>query len=636
MLHLTGDSTLSVSGEMTAHAHIYPGCIMELHAVPEVTLVGSIYVGGALVMTNAPQQSLILAEPASLTFNSTDIMHLECETLDIKANAQFSINNISPFILNATNIIIGGSFIAGELDILPGISSFIVESDGVVNFNPLTPDLYLGEDIDIRGQVTLEKQFSIRQPCNQFLLEKGTLTWPQTVDIITIECAIVKINGVFSPGIISTGSGIDQFTVGSFGTFTLTADGPFLADTISIAGKMYIDNLATVMSHSATDGRVEEMIIHSPGGVLELNKQGLPAQTFAQETNQTCNILKVKSLTVDKTFTAKDLDIDTGIDDVTVNMYGTWTFNPCSTYQIHKIYANGTITSAGPITLIGNGLDKVHEFYIEYGGTVTLDAEVQSSKAWTDSSIVAVHDFKIYGAFKAGRMKNFVTSGSSVEGWDKLEMLVNGTFYFQPEGDFLIDYMYINGLFEAYDTINMTGGDADLIIHVGPKGRMKFDSLVTSAWSDESAVTASEIQTEYGSSWQSGNTKWNVQEALLAGTLYSYPSSDVIIVFLTVLSQGNVEFSRTSHFKGSGLIVNSGATLNIAYMALPEDNLQGSEPSTLLYKTVNIAGQLKAGSLYIGHLGDNVQFCENVYVSGTVDVSSGGYLYDTGPGNYGL
>jgi hypothetical protein len=388
------------------------------------------------------------------------------------------------------------------------------------------------------------------------------------------------------------------------------------------------------MSHLSLDGRVKEMTIHSPSGVLELNRENLPAQNYSEKINQTCNILKVKSLTIDKMFTANDLDIDNGMDDVTVNKDGTWTFNACNTFQIHTIYTNGTITSAGPLSLIGNGLDKVHEFYIEYGGKVTFDAEVQSSRDWTDVSLVGVHDFKVYGAFKAGWMKNYVTSGSTEEGWDKLEILVNGTFYFKPEGNFLIDYMYVNGHFEAYDTVNMTGTDADLIIHMGPKGKMKFDSLVTSDWSEESAVTASQIQMDVGSYWQTGNTKWNVQEALIAGSLYSYPSSDVIIVFFTVQSSGSVEFSRTSHFKGSGFNVNSGATMDIAYMKSPEDISQGSEPSTLLYKTVDIAGTLRAGSLHIGHLGDNVQFCENVYVSGTIDVSSGGYLYDTGPGIY--
>lgn len=636
MIHVAYDSTLNITGKLTAHAHIYEGASIELNAVPDIELISSIYVSGSLTLSYPTQQSLILADPASVTLNSSELTNFECQKLEVQTEAELIINNDAPFTLNTPEIVVDGKLTANIINITENIESFTVGNTGQVSFDPITSEMYFGKEIDIRGKVDLGKFISVKNPCDQFLLEEGTLTWPGTDEIATIECAIVKVNGVFSPGVVSFGSGVDQLTVGSSGTFTLTADGPVRVDSMSIAGKMYVKNLATFESHLAADERIQELTVHHPNGLLSLNTNGLSAQTNSTTSNQTCNILKVKSLTVDKTFTARELDIDVGVDDVTVNRYGTWTFDPCDTFRIYEIYTNGTITSSRPLTLKGKGLDKVHEIHIEYGGKLTLDSTAQTSKAWTGTSVVGVHDFKMYGAFLAGRLRNYVSSteNSSPEGWDNIEMLVNGTFYFESDGQFLIDYMSINGHFETYSAINMTGSDAGLIIHIASKGKMKFDSVVSSGWTNESFVTASEIKMDSGSYWESGNTKWDVIEAKIDGNLRSYPSSENVFVFFTVESNGNVDFSRTSHFKGHGFNVNSGGTMDIAYQHTPEDVSQGMQASTLLYKTVDISGTLKAGSLYIGHLGDNVQFCENVYISGNLDVSQGGYLHDTGPGKF--
>lgn len=630
MIHLTNSTTLTVMEEMSAHAHVYAGSEMNLGAEPEVQLISSIYIQGNMGLTGQ-NQTLILADPAILTVNSDVMRSLTATGIEIQANAELSIqNNNNTFKMMTESFAVEGAFSAGTLNIHNSISTFTVGVAGSVEFDPVSSDMYIGSDIDIRGVVTLGKHVSIVNPCNQFLLETGTLTWPTTSDIITIECSTVTINGQFTPGTVSFGNGTVDFTVGASGIFTFTADGPVLANTVSIAGKMYVNNLATMESGVSADKRIEAFAIHNPGGVLELNKNSLPVQLNGiADANVNCSTLKIKSLTVDKTFEAGDIDIDTGIDAISVGRYGTWNFGPCATFHVHELYTNGTITSKYPLTLEGQGLDKVHEIYIEYGGTITLDSLSQSSKNWAGTSTVGVHDFQMYGKFYAGLLQNVVAGD---EGWDKLDIYKNGTFYFEPAGPFIIDYLYTNGRFESYTSLNMTSVDTDLIIHVDTKGYVKFDSLVSSDWTDESVVKAAQIQTETGSYWQSGNTKWEVTEAIIGGTLYSYPSSEAQFVYFTVTSGGSVDFSRTTLFKGHGFNVNAGGRMDIAYENTPDDTTQGSEASELLFKTVDIAGTLKAGSLHIGHLGNGVQFCENIYISGSLDVSGGGYLYDNGPG----
>ena len=629
MIHVANNAKLTVAEEMNAHAHIYAGCEMNFELEPAVQLVGSIYVQGDMNLSSQ-NQTLILAEPASLTINSSTLSSIEAFGIEIQANTEFIIKN-NEFKFQTESLAIEGVFTAEILKLHNTITHFTVGPAGTADFEPDSSDMYMGSDIDIRGAVNLGKHISIVQPCNQFLLETGSLTWPSTSDIITIECTTVTINAPFTPGSVSFGSGTTDFTVGSSGTFTFTADGPILANTVSIAGKMYVNNMATLESGIAADNRIEAFAVHHPSGLLQLNKNTLPAQlNGTAQPNVNCSTLKIKSLTVDKTFEADDIDIDIGMDSISVGRYGSWNFGPCGSFHVHELYTNGTMTSKYPLTLEGFGLHKVHQIHIEYGGTLTLDSLSQSTKNWAGTSVVGVHDFQMYGKFYAGSLQNFVAGD---EGWDKLDIYKNGTFYFEPEGPFIIDYLYTNGRFESYKSLNMTSVDTDLIVHVDTKGYVKFDSLISSGWTDESAVKAKQIQMETGSYWQSGNTLWEVEEAIIGGTLYSYPSSDAQFVYFTVTSGGNVDFSRTTVFKGHGFNVNSGGTMDIAYQHTPDDPSKGSNASELLFKTVDIAGTLKAGSLHIGHLGNGVQFCENIYISGALDVSGGGYLYDNGPGN---
>lgn len=630
MVHIAHDTTLNILGRMTAHAHVHNGCAMEFLAVPLTGFVSSIYVSGSINFAYPANQALTLAKPSSVTVDSASMTHIDCRTFEIQEGAELHIlNETNLFHLETDEFKVDGSFSAKELNISSKIKKFMVGYKGQVSFDPVSTDMYIGPYIDIRGQVALNKYVSIVYPCNQFLLETGTLTWPATSDVITIECSIVKINSAFNPGIITTGDGIDQFTVGASGTFTLTADGPIWLHTVSISGKMYVINTAILESHKSSDRRIEEVHIHSPNGLLQLNSNNLPARNNSVPTSQSCNILKVKSLTIDKTFNAKDLEVDTGIDDITVNSYGSWSFGPCDTFQVSEIYINGTVVSYYPLTLVGKSRDKVESIKIDIGGTMTLDSVNQNTRKWNDVSIIGVHNFDIYGSVKAGLLKNYV---SASEGWDRLNIFEKGYFSFHSHDQMMIDYMYIFGQFECYSNVSMNGSDTDLIIHIGPSGIMKFDSLITSKWKDQSAVIASRVQMDSGSYWQSGNTQWTVDEAIISGNLYSYPFPDALILHFTIKNGGLVDFSRTSVVKGLDVTVEAGGTFDIEFQHTPDDTSRALSESKLLYKSVIIRGMARAGALYIGHLAENMQLCETVAIFGTLDVSGGGYMYDAGPG----
>lgn len=380
MIHVVDNTKLNINGNLTAHAHIDEGSAVHFIATPTVEIVSTLSVIGTLNLITPDTQSIVLADKASVTINSTSMTSIRCKTLEIQQNTQLVIINQNTFYMETTRITVDGTLLTKELNISNIISHFAVGSNAQVEFDPVTSNMYLGAYIDIRGRVALKKHVSIVYPCSQFLLEAGTLTWPATSDIITIECSIVKINAVFSPGIVSFGAGIDQFTVGSSGKFTFIADGPFLANTVSIAGNMQVKNIATFQSLNSPDHRILEFVIHNPGGVLELNSD-IAAQIDTIKTNQQCNILHVKSLTVDNTFIAGEFDFDTGADDVTVNRYGHWIFSPCDTFHIERLVIRGTTTVIKDhVAIAAMNID------IQAGGRFSADS-VSSNGPGTGNSI---------------------------------------------------------------------------------------------------------------------------------------------------------------------------------------------------------------------------------------------------------
>ena len=630
MIHVIHNTTLDIDGDMTAHAHIHEHSSMNFNADVLVTLISSIHVSGQINLTRPVNQSFVLDSPASLTIDSVSMNRINCKKLEIKEKATMNIADETVlFHLETNEIKVDGNFFAKSLKIYDIIKKFFVGYKGVVEFDPISSDMYIGPYIDIRGRVNIRKYVSIVQPCKQFLLETGTLTWPATSDIIIMECDLVKINSDFSPGIISFGTGVDQFSVHTQGNFVFTADGSVLVNSVSIAGKMYVNNIATLESHNAIDGHIKSFHIHYPAGQLVLSSQNLPAQTNATMINQTCNVLKTKQLTIDKLFNAGDLEIHNGIDEIFVNTHGSWTFGPCKTFNINELYVNGTVTSSYPLSLQGMSREKVQTIHIDTGGNVALSPYAQNTQAFTNVSVIGVHNISIDGTLTVALLKNYIKSN---EGWDRLNIFEKGSFYFRAEGPMMIDYLYVNGHFESRGVVHMNGSDADLIVHIGSKGTVTFDSQTSSDWDDESRVTSSRIQMDSGSIWQSRNTEWVVDEADIFGKLYSHPSSDATFLDFNIKNGGLVDFSRTSVIKGKTLNIDKGGTFDIEYQHVPADTNRGVSESKLLYNTIDVDGMLKAGAIYIGHLDDIVERLDQVSVSGTIDVSGGGYIYDTGPG----
>ena len=619
MVHFGPQVAVTLGQDMTTHCFVYEEATLNV-TTATVNIGAYLYVKGILAST--PDAILTLSAPATVYLETQDVT---ISKMLIEETASMSVSSVNDTVFNfeLETFEVYGDFTAGPLDFL-NITNFIVGSAADVEFDPIDEDEHLGSDIQIRGTVNLGHAVSFKRPCTQLLIDNGELSWNMTgPPNITIECERVVINGPFSPGNVNFGQGIDEFSVGNDGTFTFTALGPVYMNGVSIAGNMYAQNYAEFKSKNGTGNRIDYFIIHSPGGSLTLNNDAQPGYdsngTIIESMN--CSSLHADNVIIDGDFSADTLDIGAGIESLSINGTGSFSFTPCNDYSIHELYVNGTMTSSIPLTLKGTNVERTHDFTIDTNGVVKFDNNVLTSKEWTGTSNLGIHNVEVYGEFHAGRMANRIAADGS---WDSLSVAQGGKFYFEPDGPFILDYMSVNGIFQAYGTIDIytMRAEADLIISVGSNGNVRFDSLISSGWTNLSSVTAETLQTSTSSYVSVGNTRVDIQNLIVGGSFYAYPSQDISAYYFEVTSTGSADISRTVNIDGLEMII--AGTLDVSYQHDPEDTSNGSIPTMITYNDVSVSGTFRAGSI-------NME-ANSLLVSGTMDVSGGGYLSDTGPG----
>ena len=618
VVHVTASSVTSVNGELDVSYVIYPRSTLHIVSGGGVVLDSFIYIRGQIQIDNSTLRSVTVSSQGNVTLDTLELDSIHVKKFEIQNSAQVIIKNEArTFSLTAQEVFLAGSFTAGSLQ-LNQVDVFSVDTTGSVRFDPADSNMLLGVAIDINGTLTLDRYVQFGSPCKSLHID-GLLTWPKTSDTIILDCSDTNINNIFPTANITFGDNIDQLSFGENGRSDFHVIGPVKTKSLHVSGHLNLRNAVVFQAPNISDSRIETVFIHGPSGSLTLNSNG----------DDSCSVMKVRFLIVDGSFEAGNLSIGEGIDEIDIGKSGDWVFDPCGTYHAHEINVDGKLTSRSPIHLEGKDIEMVHVMTVGADGTVTFDSVSGNQRPWSGVSQVALHSLKVSGKFYPGKLKPRVIPGGQ---WDSLEIYEGGTVLLEIEDDFIIDNVYVNGIFTCLNTINMYAKDDDLILLIDSKGTITFDSLVKSSWTSQSKLSASKFIMNEGSQFQSGDTNWTVARADIAGRLYSQPTAEMTMVFCFVNSTGHVDFSCPVTIIGVTFIIHSGGLVDLAFQHDPDIITNGSEPSQLLYREVHIAGKLQAGSLHFGPTDDGTQDCERVDVPGTIDVTGGGYLSDEGPG----
>lgn len=622
MFHGLAESTIRLGRTLASNTAIYYGAILQFTDGSDITLDQDLDIKGKLAFDGL----IKLTIAGNLVLQSQD---LQIEELTVETEAKMTVVGNRTFNLGLTKFSVSGLFKANSIHFLETIEEFYVSSEGKVEFDPQSSEEYFGKIIQLNGIVDLKRHISIKYPCEMFSMD-GTLSWPATGETITLECTVVVINGEWKPGNLSYPSGLDRLSIGPQGVFHFTAVGPILTDSFSVAGEVNIANVAEFKSKNVSNERIEVFIVHSSGS-LKINTGKLPYIALDRDESkvETANHIRAVYLTVGGTLEANELTIGPGIDYITVEKKGVFTFQPVATFEVYKMKVNGVMKSTTSITLKGISDEQVHEVIVGPVGSLLFDN-------WSNASTFSVNSFYLYGEFHAGLLQNHFEGG---DGWTTLDM--NGTMTFDPQRDFLCNNLIVDGSIKVKNPVNiLSDSSTGMYFVVKSRGSIVLDYSVHSStdndfrgpWALRSNITADQFVMESGSRFNTGSAKWVVKSAEIGGTLNSYSLDTVDIEYFRITSTGNVNFHYTTHIVGISMTtessVDSKSVLNMAYEFSPTDLSSGSSDSFIeMSRNVTIGGELYVGSLRVN--------TDVLIISGSVTATGGGYLGGEGEGQYG-
>ena len=618
-------------------------------------------------------------------YPSTDI---SATYFEVKVNGVVNLDSPNCTIVHMQTIKVFGTLSVRTLDIAEGVQLLHIGTQGEVTFTPcrefkmhelyvngkLTSSLPMvlkGTSLEKVNKITIDSSGVVKFDNN--VLASKAWSGSTQLGVHTME-----VSGTFHIGRminrIATNGSWDSFSVLTGGKFYFEPDGDFIVDYVHVNGifRSYIPiNIYTKRSEqdlditigSSGDVRLDSLAISDWTGLSTIIARSLQTDTgsylnsgdtefdldrmviggtfdgypsvhisapYFEVTNTgvvnldspVCTLVHMEIVKIDGHLTVRTFDIGDGVEDLNIGTSGVVYFTPCREFKIHEIYIDGKMTSTLPVILKGTSLEKVHSFTIDSHGVVKLDNDVLSSKLWSGSSQLGIHSMEVSGIFHIGRMVNRIAENGA---WDSLRILAGGEFYFEPDDDFIIDYASLNGIFRAYKPIliHTNRPEQDLAIYVGSRGDIRLDSLLTSGWQGLSNITANILQTETSSYVSAGNTKFYITEKMvIGGTLHAYPSKDIFAPYFEVTSTGLVDLSRTVNIDGQTMTVKG--HMDVSYQHQPENGQSGCKATTITYESVSVSGTLKAGSVQVNS--------NTLSVTGTVDVSEGGYKADNGPG----
>ena len=583
MVHITPYTHVTLNRYTTAHCFIYENAVLR-RVFANIVIEEFLYVKGKLETASNAIVSLI--NPALVYIVAQDISISE---LTIEHGALLSVLDADDLVFNlrVSRFTVEGTFVADSVD-LAGLTVFNVTSTGNVEFNPVDDNEHLGETIEIRGTVTLGNAVSFKRPCEDLIIDNGKLSWGVTATTgITLECRRVLINATFTPGNVNFGSGIEEFTLGNHGVITFTAHGPAYMNGVLVEGTMNVQNYAEFLSKNTTNSAINYFIIKSPSGNVYLNNNDKPAyDTNGIATSLQCSILHVDNLLINGILSAKTLDVKDGIEKLQIDAQGDFTFTPCGDFPIHEIYVSGSMISTGPIKLKGTNLEKVHTFTIQNSGTVHFDDERILNKTWSGSSQIAIETIIIHGIFHAGRVINPI-------GWNSLTVSNGGAFYFEPDGDFNVDDVYVDGIFRSYKPIVMQS----IKFTIQNSGTVHFDDekILNKTWSGSSQVAIETIIIH--GTFHAGRVinpiGWNSLTVSNGGAFYFEPDGDFNVDDVYV--DGIFRSYKPIVMQSIKFTIQNSGTVHFDDERISNKTWSGS--SQVAIETVSISGTFHAGRM---------------------------------------
>ena len=310
------------------------------------------------------------------------------------------------------------------------------------------------------------------------------------IGLSQIAAQTVKVNGTFLARRLQViphrnESGWDSLEIGANGIMKFQPEGDFLVNYIKVGVNGYLEAYTPIKLWG--HNKYLQIIIASGASILFDSKFDIMnvSSTVAAESVQ-----------VEGTFLPKQLQIishgnRSGWDSLEIGVNGIMKFQPEGDFVCNYIKVSGHMESYTNITVHGHSARL--EMIVVAGARILFDSK--SGEVLVALSQIAARIVKVDGTFIARRLQ--VIPHRNESGWDSLEIGVDGIMKFQPEGDFLVNYIKVgvNGYLEAYTPIKLWGHNKYLQIIIARRASILFDSK-SDIMNVSSTVAAESVQVE--------------------------------------------------------------------------------------------------------------------------------------------
>ena len=459
MMHVVGNSRVTVAAFTDAKMVFDANTALVLTKDIDFTMKKKTDIFGAF--DAQPTTKVYIIRPLYLT---PQILAMEALNIAVSGSISTPTEMSSQIlIINATDISVNGNFSAGVV-ILNIVHRFYVGNVASVTFEG-SSDLALGNIVEIHGKVNLKNVVSFRRSRCESITIDGSLVMDGG-DNLTLECKEVHVNGFLS---IQNPVNVEsnRFIVDQPGEVIFMRFGVFVCDKITVNG--IFTSMTHVMMRGHTSDNIDTISI-GLSGRLTLDNKTQEDGTFSTSSAVAARIVQIYGTFRPGQLHTVNSGNHGGWDSLKIGVRGSMKFQPEGDFVCNYIKVSGHFESYTNITVRGHN-DQL-QMIVDAGASVLFNNK--SDDVMIELSQIAAQTVRIDGTFLPGKLQ--IIPHGDHSGWDSLEIGVQGIMKFQPEGDFVCNYIKVSGHFESYTNITVRGHNAELQMIVDTGASVLFNN----------------------------------------------------------------------------------------------------------------------------------------------------------------
>lgn len=548
---------------------------------------------------------------------STRFETLRGKRISFQTGSRIMLNNQSGLnsSLMVENMLIDGIAELGTVTFGSSLRTFHVGTSGRVSVNTA---LFSLNEFLCNGTMSFINDVAISSDI-WTVDSSGNVIFANTTKHVILQAHTVKVQGIFNPGKLSTGTGWQLLNVGPGALFTFSSNTTVIIDILDIAGTVRINGTIELQKR---DYSGKSLVTIANGGKFILDEYSpCVNSTKYSGTSQ----LLALNVTVNGLFHVGKMSLGPGWDNLMVGPSGDVAFIPAGHVKIDRIKIEGKFRTDTTTVIKSKttATEEMETFEILSSGSVELNCAPDTETSLTSNTSFAFerdHASQLFA--KEVRIDgSFVTRKLYIGlGWDLLTIGTTGSFTVHPIGWFSFDVFTVYGKLTSQARLEIQGKSSIYLarMHVGTLGHFKSAPNASDIFVDELIVDG-RFETGLLSIGR------GIYNLTVNGRMTFNHEKDFRIN--TTIINGTLEtwtpFTSLGRFIGE--LMDIKGVMKINYQGAPQQD-GGLTPSVMIIDTVLISGSALFGSLDLTS--------KSVSVSGLLSADYGGAMTNKGTGRY--